>query len=143
LAQQQAAGLTSINNMILGNHLDFRGYEGRNFITHNVSVLPTSAKKGQRVFLTTDNKEYFYNGTIWVVLGSSQIAKFSQDVGDGTLTNITVPHGLATKNVVVSVMEKTTGEAVIVTWKATTNNDVVLTFGVAPTTAQFTVTVIG
>ena len=126
----------------LGNHLDFQSYEARNMVLHNVSVLPTNPKKGHIYFLTTTNKAFYYDGTAWLLVGS-EIKKHTQLIGDGTLTDIVVTHNLGSKNIVVSVVEEATGEAILVTWKATSANEITLTFGDAPTQDQYAVTVIG
>lgn len=69
--------------------------------------------------------------------------KFSQDVGNGSLTTITVTHNLGTRDVVVSVRDNTSFAGVITDWVATTTSAVDVTFGVAPTAAQYRVTVMG
>lgn len=69
---------------------------------------------------------------------------FSQDIGDGTTTAIVVTHNLNTRDVNVSVRQ--TGTPYGQVWvenEATTLNTVTLRFAVAPTTAQFRVTVQG
>jgi hypothetical protein len=117
------------------------GNYSKNLLVEIVSTLPTSPLKGRTVLLDTDNKQYYYNGTVWVSMGG--ISKYSADIGDGTLTDLPVTHNLNTKNVTVTVVEKTTGEALLTDWKADTDNKITVSFAVAPTAAQFTVTVIG
>lgn len=69
--------------------------------------------------------------------------KASADVGNGTDTTLTFTHNLNTQDVVVSVREKTTNAGVLCDWVANGVNTIQLTFGVAPTAAQYRVTVTG
>lgn len=66
------------------------------------------------------------------------VGSFAVDVGDGSSTSITVTHNLGTKDVIVSVYDKTTPfQDLVVDVRRTTTNTVTLIFGVAPTSAQF------
>lgn len=68
---------------------------------------------------------------------------FAQDIGNGSLTTITVTHNLGTKDVIVSVYDKTTpfGE-VIPEIRRSGTTTVDLLFNVAPTTNQYRVVVL-
>jgi hypothetical protein len=68
--------------------------------------------------------------------------KASATIGDGTATTLTISHGLNTQDVVVSIKEVSTNAGVIADWVANGVNTVQLTFGTAPTTGQYRVTVI-
>lgn len=68
--------------------------------------------------------------------------KASATIGDGTATTLTITHGLNTQDVVVSIKEVATNAGVIADWVANGVNTVQLTFGTAPTTGQYRVTVI-
>lgn len=68
--------------------------------------------------------------------------KASATIGDGTATTLTITHGLNTQDVVVSIKEVSTNAGVIADWVANGVNTVQLTFGTAPTTGQYRVTVI-
>jgi hypothetical protein len=68
--------------------------------------------------------------------------KSSATIGDGTATTLTITHGLNSQDVAVSVKEVSTNAGVIADWVANTVNTVQLTFGTAPTTGQYRVTVI-
>lgn len=70
-------------------------------------------------------------------------SKASAIIGDGVSTTLSVTHSLNTLNVQVSVQEVATNGYVLVDWVANTVNVVQLTFGLAPTTGQYRVTVIG
>ena len=79
-----------------------------------------------------------------VAVDTSIVArKFSQDVGNGSLTTITVTHNLGTLYVQVELFENSSGATVFcdVTNRAT--NAVDLVFATAPTSAQYRVVVIG
>lgn len=69
--------------------------------------------------------------------------KVGATIGDGSATTITVTHNLNTLDVVVSVREVSTGAQVLVDNVANGVNSVQLTFGTAPTTGQYRVTVHG
>lgn len=69
--------------------------------------------------------------------------KVSAAIGDGTSTTLTVTHNLATQDLAVSVYETATRTGVIADWVANGANTVQLTFGIAPTTGQFRVLVVG
>lgn len=69
--------------------------------------------------------------------------KASATIGDGTSTTLTVTHSLGTQDVLVQVKEVSTNAWVVVDWVANSTSQVQLTFGVAPTTGQYRVTVIG
>lgn len=68
--------------------------------------------------------------------------KASATIGDGTATTLTVTHGLNTQDIAVSIKEVTTNAGVIADWVANGVNTVQLTFGTAPTTGQYRVTVV-
>lgn len=69
--------------------------------------------------------------------------KYSAAIGDGTSTTLTVTHNLNTVDVSVAVRVASTNEAVIADWTANGVNTVQVTFGTAPTSGQYRVTVIG
>lgn len=69
--------------------------------------------------------------------------KFSQTIGNGSLTSIAVTHNLGTKDVQVTLRDASSDAMVGTDWTATSTNVVTLTFATAPTTNQYRVTVIG
>lgn len=68
--------------------------------------------------------------------------KASATVGDGTTTTITFTHNLNTQDIILTVKEVSTNAGVMVDWVANGVNTVQLTFGTAPTTGQYRVTVV-
>lgn len=46
--------------------LDFGQNEAQNLVIQNLSTAPSTPAKGQKYFNTTDNCEYYYNGSAWV-----------------------------------------------------------------------------
>ena len=68
--------------------------------------------------------------------------KVSATIGDGSATTISVTHNLNTRDLIVSVKEVSSNAGVIADWVANTDNTVQITFGVAPTTGQYRVTVV-
>lgn len=74
----------------------------------------------------------------------SATTKYATDVGDGSSTAIVVTHSLGTRDVVVSVHRAATPwDEVICDVEKTSTSTVTLRFAVAPTSAQFRVTVVG
>lgn len=69
--------------------------------------------------------------------------KASATIGDGTATTYTVTHNLNTQDVLVSVREVSGNSGVLVDWVANGVNTLQLTFGIAPTSGQYRVTVMG
>lgn len=69
--------------------------------------------------------------------------KASATIGDGTATTITMTHNLNTQDVVVSVREVSGNAVVLADVVANGVNTVQITFGTAPTSGQYRVTVVG
>lgn len=69
--------------------------------------------------------------------------KYSADIGNGSLTAITVTHNLGTKDVHVQVRENSTDAVVECDIVMTSTNVVTLTFATAPATNAYRVVVIG
>lgn len=70
--------------------------------------------------------------------------KFSQAVGNGVATSFELTHNLNTRDVVVSIRESGSPYAQVYTdVEMTTVNIITVKFAVAPTSGQYTVTVIG
>lgn len=77
-------------------------------------------------------------------LADTYSKKYSADIGDGVATTIVVTHSLGTRDVVVSVHDNTTPWAeVYPEVRKTSTTTVSLVFSVAPTSAQYRVSVIG
>ena len=68
--------------------------------------------------------------------------KSSATIGDGSATTITFTHNRNSQDIVVSVYDTSTRTGVICDWVANGVNTVQLTFGTAPTTGQYRVTVV-
>lgn len=71
------------------------------------------------------------------------VRKAAATIGDGTATTFSVTHNLNTLDVQVCVREVSTGAEVLVDNTANGVNTVQVTFGTAPTTGQYRVTVQG
>jgi hypothetical protein len=71
------------------------------------------------------------------------IGKFAADIGNGALTSIAVVHSLGSLDVGVQVVRKSDGVVVVPDITVTDANTVTLGFAVAPTSAQYRVTVVG
>lgn len=69
------------------------------------------------------------------------VRKFTGQIGNGSLTSITVTHNLNTKAVQVSLRKVSNDEFWIPDWSAPTVNTISLSFGTAPTTNEFEVVV--
>jgi hypothetical protein len=84
-----------------------------------------------------------WSSLVYSSVGNFGVGSFTQAVGNGSATTITVTHNLNTRNVVVSVKEASTYAEVLCDVSATSVNAVTLTFATAPTSGQYIVTVIG
>jgi phage-related tail fiber protein len=74
----------------------------------------------------------------------SQITrKFSQAIGDGTSTSITVNHNLANLDVLVQVFESSSGATVECDVARSSSNQVTLAFVLAPTAGAYRVVILG
>ena len=71
------------------------------------------------------------------------VRKYAMDVGNGSLTTITVPHNLGTLDVQIEVYQKSNGETVGCDKFRTDTNNVSLVFAVAPASAAYRVVVQG
>lgn len=69
--------------------------------------------------------------------------KASATIGDGTATTITFTHNLNTQDITLSLREVSTNNAALTDYAPNGVNTVQLTFGTAPTTGQYRVTVVG
>lgn len=64
-------------------------------------------------------------------------------IGDGATTSFALTHNLNTLDIVVSIRKVSTGEQWLTDITANSVNQVTITFGVAPTSNEFVITVIG
>jgi hypothetical protein len=79
-----------------------------------------------------------------VAIDTSVVArKYSTLIGNGTTNPITVTHNLGTKDVMVSIREVSSTDIVYADVQISTNDEIVVSFAVAPTSNQYSVTVIG
>ena len=70
--------------------------------------------------------------------------KYSQSIGDGSATSIVVTHNLNTRDVVITLRETASPYSQVITdVEFTSVNTITLKFAVAPTSDQYTVTIIG
>ena len=51
--------------------IDMNGNEIKDFVVDNQASTPGTGTKGRLVYLTTDNKLYAYNGTLYIALTTS------------------------------------------------------------------------
>lgn len=70
--------------------------------------------------------------------------KYTTAIGNGTATSITVTHNLGTRDVVVTIRETGSPYAMVMAdVEMTTTNSITVKFATAPTSSQYTVTVVG
>jgi hypothetical protein len=82
-----------------------------------------------------------FSTTVTTALGNRAQA-YSANIGDGSTTAIVVTHSLGTRDIIVSVRDAGSPyEGVDVEWAATSTTTATLTFAVAPTSAQYRVTI--
>ncbi len=67
---------------------------------------------------------------------------FAADIGNGVATTLTVSHSLSTFDVIVQVYKNSTFETVYADVVRSAEDDVQITFGVAPTTNEYRVLVL-
>jgi hypothetical protein len=93
-----------------------------------------------RVTASTGDPEDLTAAQVRTILGIA--GQFSADVGNGTLTDITVNHNLGTRDVTVEVYRNSTPwDTVMCDVERTDTNNVLLRFAVAPTAAQYRVVI--
>ena len=77
--------------------------------------------------------------------GDARVRAYTQIVGNGSATSFTIEHGLGTKDLTSIIRNVATGELsgsdAFVT--ATTDDTATIAFPVAPTTGQYSVTLLG
>jgi hypothetical protein len=83
------------------------------------------------------------NGGVVAVDTAVTVRKYAATIGDGVATTLTITHNLNTLDLTVSVREISTGAQVLVDNVANGANTLQLTFGTAPFTGQYRVTVHG
>lgn len=81
--------------------------------------------------------------TIKTKLGYTPAKKFSVNIGDASATTINVVHSLATTDLTVAVIELATNSFILADWQIVDSNTIKFLFAVAPTAAQYRVTVTG
>jgi hypothetical protein len=69
------------------------------------------------------------------------VRKFSQDIGDGSTTALAVTHSLGTQDIITTCRDKTSNAMVLPDIVSTSTTVATFTFAVAPTAAQYRVTV--
>jgi hypothetical protein len=75
---------------------------------------------------------------------AQKTGKYAAAVGDGTTTVFTVTHNLSSRDIVVSIRETSSPYAQVYTdVEMTTENSITLRFAEAPSSNQYTVTVVG
>lgn len=71
------------------------------------------------------------------------VRSYSTNVGDGTATVFDIEHNFGSSAVHVQLREVATGEIVLADVVVLDENEIRVTFGAAPTTDQYAVSVIG
>lgn len=94
-------------------------------------------------FLTAPTNNQYTVSVFSLNAITTGVGKFVSTVGDGASTSITLVHGLNTSDISVTVRRVATPFTVVLPGIAITdNNTIVLTFDVAPTSGQYSVTVL-
>lgn len=105
----------------------------------------TTRKDAKLIYNASTDKWQQVFGAVAGTLSTRDIpGKYSTTVGNGSLTSITVTHGLNTRDAVVLLRQTNSPYAqVIPDIEFTTTNSLTLKFSTAPTANEFTCTVIG
>ncbi len=95
------------------------------------------------VDLGTDSERIVTPQTLRQALmdGFSTLGKYTQNLGNGSATSITVDHNLGTKDVNIDIFDNATGEAVIVSHSRTTIDKVVVNFASAPASNAYRIVI--
>ena len=101
--------------------------------------FPSSGLVAGTTTYTANGKTWLWDGTSWI----SKSSTYTATVGDGTNTSITVTHNLDKAIVIVSVRDASSGYFVYPDIKYVNSNSVILEFASAPSSNQYTVTVVG
>lgn len=107
---------------------------------------PSAATVGDPLDKFTTRRELTDAGLLQAKDSSPTVTrKHTRSIGNGTLTSITVAHGLGTKDVTVMLRNNSTGaiSQPATSVVADTTNTVVLTFGAAPALDAYTAIIIG
>lgn len=105
----------------------------------------TTRKDAKIVYNNSTDKWDTTQGAVAGALVTAQIAnKFTATLGNGALTDIVVMHNLNTRDLVVTIRE-TAGDyaQVMVNVAFTTVNTLTVSFTTAPSSAQYTITIVG
>lgn len=102
-------------------------------------------KDAELFYDTTDERWKTIQGYVEGTLVSSTVAnKVIAQLGNGSLTSIPVTHNLNTRDCVVTIRENVSPYAMVITdMEFTDLNTITFKFAVAPTTNQYTATIIG
>lgn len=124
--------LTSIN-------LD--GNELVNAVVQNVSNDPSSPKRGMIWFNVVAGLIKYFDGTsIKVIPLDAGPTSFTQTIGDGSATSITVTHNLGTRDLIAQVRSTNTPfDKVEPDIEFTDDNTITVKFATAPTNGQYRV----
>lgn len=121
-----------------------------NSVWINTTDGPITLGTTSLVFVQTNGGTSYTAGTGISVAGSVisidlavTARKASATIGDNSATTLTFTHNLNTQDVVVSVREVATNAVVLCDVVANGVNTVQATFGTAPTSGQYRITVIG
>lgn len=121
-----------------------------NSVWVNTTDAPITVGSTALVFVQTNGGTSYTAGTGISIAGSVvsldlavAARKASAAIGDGISTTLTFTHNLNTRDIAVSVYDAATYAGVLCDWVANGVNTVQLTFGTAPTSGQYRVTVAG
>lgn len=121
-------------------------------ITHaNITRTNTSSSetKGNGDSFTvvdgvTTNARGHVSGVNTKTITLTGLKKFTSDVGNGSLSNITITHGLGTEDVTITLREKSGSKAIVHTdIEIVDVNNVLLRFASAPTANQYRIVILG
>ena len=115
-------------------------YSGTTWV--EISKTPDIATEDESKAGTSDDKFMTPAKTKAAIDELSPVKKTVLKIGDGTNTDYTILHSRNSADLVVSVRDTATGEVVYTDVTISTTN-VVVSFGAAPTTDEYTVTIIG
>lgn len=134
------------NQLLLNSNITTSaGNENGGIAVKRLMADNTTRKDAEVYYDTTDERWKTKQGAVTGTLVSATIAnKVTAQIGNGALTSIPVVHNLNTRDCTVLVRETASPYAMVITDVEFTDlNTVTFKFAVAPTSNQYTVTIIG
>lgn len=134
------------NQLLLNSNITTSvGNENGGLAVKRLMANNTTRKDAEIFYDTTSERWKTTQGNVSDTLVSAIVTnKVSVQIGDGSLTTIPVVHNLNTRDCVITIRETFSPYAMVITdMEFTDLNTILFKFAVAPTSNQYTVTIVG